>query len=630
MQDLRRKDIDVLRAMAVLPVIIFHFKNEYFPLGYLGVDIFFVISGYLIAKIILKDLTNNSFSYVGFYTRRVKRILPAFLFVIIISLFFAIFILLNSDLKAFSESIISSLFFVQNIYYWITGGYFGTENELKPLLHLWSLGIEIQFYIFFPIFFIFLYKIKFTFKKIIIFIILISLISLLLNVFLIFKGHRDSLFFLFPFRIWEFGLGILTALIQNKNKNYFYLEKYRTLIGLAFIVFNYIYKINYLPDSFLICVGTALLLFRENITKNFFHKFFNSQALIFIGLISYSLYLWHWPVATYLKYISVDKLSNNYIFFGILLTVMFSLFSWKYVERPFLENKEKSKFIFRYVFILYCLLASLSLLILANKNIPSTHNKDLNKLSSAIGSTYHCSFLNYHFYGDSFGCLVNNKSEKKYSVAIFGNSHAAMYGWAIKKKLNEDNSQALMLHINDCSPFKQVNISLNCIRKVDNYVDSIIKDSQIKKVIIGLNWYSNQLIDRNGKLLDETNFDKRNDLLIKLIDELTENKKEVYLIGPINMPNFTFSNELRKLAFDKTNKFSLSAPKKDFLEEHSKSINLFSDKLSSKFLRPDKILCSGEKCFLGNLNSFYFSDNNHLSKDGSIRLFKLFEDINFN
>ena len=630
MKYLRRKDIDVLRALAVLPVIFFHFKQEYFPLGYLGVDIFFVISGYLIAKIILKDLTNNSFSYVDFYTRRIKRILPAFLFVIFISSFFAIFILLDSDLQAFSESVISSLFFVQNIYYRVTGGYFGTENELKPLLHLWSLGIEIQFYIFFPIFFIFLYKIKFTFKKIIIFIILISLISLLLNVFLIFKGHRDSLFFLFPFRIWEFGLGILTALIQNKNKNYFFLEKYRTLIGLAFIVFNYIYKINYLPDSFLICVGTALLLFRENITKNFFHKFFNSHALIFIGLISYSLYLWHWPVATYLKYISVDKLSNNYIFFGILLTVMFSLFSWKYVERPFLENKEKSKFIFRYVFILYCLLASLSLLILTNKNIPSTHNKDLNKLSSAIGSTYHCSFLNYHFYGDSFGCLLNNKSEKKYSVAIFGNSHAAMYGWAIKKKLYEDNSQALMLHINDCSPFKEVNISLNCIRKVNNYVESIIKDSQIKKVIIGLNWYSNQLIDRNGKLLNETNFDKRNDLLIKLIDELIENKKEVYLIGPINMPTFTISNELRKLAFDKKNKFSLSAPKKDFLEEHSKSINLFSDKLSSKFLRPDKILCSEEKCFLGNLDSFYFSDNNHLSKNGSIRLFKLFEDINFN
>ena len=334
--------------------------------------------------------------------------------------------------------------------------------------------------------------------------------------------------------------------------------------------------------------------------------------------------------ATYLKYISVDKLSNNYIFFGILLTVIFSLFSWKYVEKPFLENKEKSKFIFKYVFILYCLLASSSFLTLAKENVFSTHSKNINKLSSAIGSTYHCSFLNYKFYGDSFGCLLNNKSKKKYSVAIFGNSHAAMYGWAIKKKLYEDNSQALMLHINDCSPFKEINISLNCIRKVDNYVESIIKDSQIKKVIIGLSWYSNRLIDRNGKLLDETSFDKRNDLLIKLINELTENKKEVYLIGPINMPNFTISNELRKLAFEKKNKFSLSAPKKDFLEEHSKSISLFSNKLSSKFLRPDKILCSEEECFLGNLNSFYFSDNNHLSKDGSIRLIKLFKDIDFN
>ena len=116
MNDLRRKDIDVLRALAVLPVIIFHFQKELFPLGYLGVDIFFVISGFLITKIILKDLDNNSFSFFDFYSRRVKRILPAFLFVIIISLFFAISIFLINDLKTFSQSVISSLLFVPNIF----------------------------------------------------------------------------------------------------------------------------------------------------------------------------------------------------------------------------------------------------------------------------------------------------------------------------------------------------------------------------------------------------------------------------------------------------------------------------------------------------------------------------------
>ena len=120
MQEARRKDIDILRAFAVLPVIIFHFNQSFFPLGYLGVDIFFVISGYLITQIILKDFSNNYFSFSGFYTRRMKRILPTFLFVITTSLFFALTIFFISDVKNFAKSIISSLFFIPNFFFWIT------------------------------------------------------------------------------------------------------------------------------------------------------------------------------------------------------------------------------------------------------------------------------------------------------------------------------------------------------------------------------------------------------------------------------------------------------------------------------------------------------------------------------
>ena len=630
MNDLRRKDIDVLRALAVLPVIIFHFQKELFPLGYLGVDIFFVISGFLITKIILKDLDNNSFSFFDFYSRRVKRILPAFLFVIIISLFFAISIFLINDLKTFSQSVISSLLFVPNIFFWITGGYFGLNDELKPLLHLWSLGIEIQFYIFFPIFLFFLHKKKFKFKKITIFIILIFLVSFLLNVLLIYKGHKDSLFFLFPFRVWEFSLGIFTALLAKKIKNFTFFEKYRTLIGLTFIIFNFFYKIEYLPDSFLICAGTALLLFKENIKKNFFHKIFNSSILIFIGLISYSLYLWHWPVASFLKYVSADSLSKSFIFFGIFLTFILSFYSWNYVERPFLQNKSVSKFTSRYVFISYSFLITLSLFIISTKNIPSRHNNYLNNLSHEIGSTYHCSFLNYKFYGNSFGCLINNKTKKKHTVALFGNSHAAMYGWGIKKKLTETNSQALLLHLNECLPLIDSNISSLCLRKANSYFQSIIKDKQIKKVIIGLTWDSEVKIDKNNKLLQDTNFYLRNISLINLINQLTKNEKEVYLIGPLSIPNFDISTEIRKLAFEKSSKINLSSSNREFLEKNSKSIDLFSQKLGSNFLRPDKILCNEKKCLFADDTNLFFSDSTHLSKYGSIKTFKLFNKINFN
>jgi peptidoglycan/LPS O-acetylase OafA/YrhL len=630
MQEARRKDIDILRAFAVLPVIIFHFNQSFFPLGYLGVDIFFVISGYLITQIILKDFSNNYFSFSGFYTRRMKRILPTFLFVITTSLFFALTIFFISDVKNFAKSIISSLFFIPNFFFWITGGYFGQNDELKPLLHLWSLGIEGQFYLFCPILLYIFYKTKLDINKTFFFILLISLISFGLNIFLIYKGHRDSIFFLFPFRIWEFGLGMLAAIIAREKIKYLYFEKNRTLIGLSLIVINYTFKFSVIPDSSLICIGTALLLLKKNTTNYFFNKLFNLNILIFIGLISYSLYLWHWPIASFLKYINTDKLSSYLILFGLFLTFSLSFLSFKYIESFFAKNKNNDKYFFRGIGILYSILIAASFLILFSKSIPSKHNNYLNKFSTELGSNYRCSFLNYQLYGDSFGCLVNDKTKKKYSTAIYGNSHAAMYGWAIKKKIIEDNSQVLLLHLNSCLPLIDRNSSSGCLRKAKNHYQSIIKDNKIKKVIVGLTWNSDVTIDEKNNLLKDKNFTLRDNSLIYLIDQLIKNKKEVYLIGPIETPNFDPQQEVRKLAFSKTEKISLSVNKEDFLNKYSKSVDLFSAKMGGNFLRPDKILCSNKACYFGDSESFFFSDQSHLSKSGSIKMLDLFDKVNFN
>ena len=189
----RRFDIDTLRGISVISVIIFHIDSLIFPNGYLGVDLFFVISGYVITKSILKSLKNKTFSFSRFYLKRARRILPALLFVLLISLIVAIIILLTADLKRFSESLISSLGFVSNFYFWLTGGYFSTNDQLKPLLHLWSLSVEEQFYLFFPIFFYFLYKLFNNKKNHLIGIILISAISFSLNLY--FVSNSDLVFF---------------------------------------------------------------------------------------------------------------------------------------------------------------------------------------------------------------------------------------------------------------------------------------------------------------------------------------------------------------------------------------------------------------------------------------------------
>jgi peptidoglycan/LPS O-acetylase OafA/YrhL len=146
-----RREIDGLRALAIVPVIVFHFFPSKFPLGYLGVDLFFVISGYLITRIMIDKHETKTFSFRDFYVRRARRILPATLSVLIVTSLFSIGLLSSTDLLRYTESLVATLSFVANIYFWRTGGYFGTNDELKPLLNMWSLGVEEQFYLIFPI-----------------------------------------------------------------------------------------------------------------------------------------------------------------------------------------------------------------------------------------------------------------------------------------------------------------------------------------------------------------------------------------------------------------------------------------------------------------------------------------------
>ncbi len=628
MNKTRRVDIDSLRGLSVISVIIFHLDHSYFPNGYLGVDLFFVISGYVITKSIIKKYYEGNFKFTEFYLKRIRRIFPVLLVVLISSLLVGIFLLLISDLKNFSESLLTSLGFISNFYFWITGGYFSTNDQLKPLLHLWSLSVEEQFYLFFPIFLYLLFKISKKINFYLVSIVLISLFSFFIDVFLISKGHTDAIFFLFPARVWQFGLGIYFALLTNIQLKDIWIDRLYLLIAFILIIFNFIYKISFLPDATLMSLGTAMILYRKDNKKNILSKLFSFKPLIFIGLISYSLYLWHWPVISFSKYVYIEELTFGIIFFCIATIFLLSFLSWKLIEQPFLHTFSIKK-VLTFVSISYLCLVFFTIIIIYSNNFPSRYDKFPNLLASSLGSTYTCPLKDYRKFGNNYACLINSKVEEDSRNIIFGNSHAYMYGWGLNDHWLESNQKGYIIQMDSCFPFIDKNISIKCIKKAEDYFKTIINSQNIKNVIIGFNWHRKEFVDKKGETFSDKNFDIIKKSTDNLIYQLQKYNKNVYLMGPIDIPNKLFASELsRSIIFKNLKNYELYNSKKNFDLKYSKVIDYYEYKLKNNFLKPHSQLCKGARCYFADENGSFFSDAHHLSYYGSIKMKNLFKNIN--
>ena len=345
-----RAEIDGLRALAVIPVIFFHAGFSIFSGGFVGVDVFFVISGYLITTIIIRELNSNIFSIKGFYERRARRILPALIFVILISSIVAFIFLTRSELANYFKSVIATLLFFSNIYFYKTTPYFQSESDIEPLLHTWSLSIEEQFYIIFPIILLLFYK----FFKRYIFLMFISgfIASLFICQFLAIKtGGTLNFYFTFS-RAWELALGAICAhILIYKNLSYSALIKnLLSIIGIILIMFSMFFfsRQTVFPSFYTLVptIGTSLIiLFADR--ETFVNKILSIKFLVNIGLISYSLYLWHQPLLAFGR-IFFDDLSIIQKLILIFLSVLMSIFSYFFIEKIFRDkNKIDFKIFFR-------------------------------------------------------------------------------------------------------------------------------------------------------------------------------------------------------------------------------------------------------------------------------------------
>lgn len=340
-----RREIDGLRAIAVLPVIFFHAGFELFSGGFVGVDIFFVISGYLITTIILAEKEKDTFSLITFYERRARRILPALFFVMLCCFPFAWIWLPSQDLKEFSQSLIAVVCFVSNIFFWHASDYFATVSELKPLLHTWSLAVEEQYYIFFPLFLMLVWKLRkrWIFGSFAV----IAFASLALAQW---GAYHDptATFFLLPTRAWELAIGALIAFYFLYKKQHIdwivsnrFVNEALGLLGIILICYSIIVfdKLTPFPSIYALVptIGTGLVIVFST-HRSMVGRILGTRVMVGIGLISYSAYLWHQPLFVFARHRSLAELGNTVLLALSLITILLAFLSWRYVEVPF-RNK---------------------------------------------------------------------------------------------------------------------------------------------------------------------------------------------------------------------------------------------------------------------------------------------------
>ena len=337
-----RAEIDGLRAIAVVPIILFHAGFEYFSGGFVGVDVFFVISGYLITTIILSEKEQGSFSLVNFYERRFRRILPALFTVMLVSLIFSLLWLMPSYMEDFSQSLMAVSTFSSNILFWHESGYWEISNELKPLLHTWSLAVEEQYYVLYPLFLMQIWH----FRKdwILGSFIVIAAISLAIAQWGAYNKPIPT-FYLLPTRAWELSIGAgiayyflyrkqtVRTLLSHKSVN-----EALGLLGLLMISYAvYVFdKGTPFPSLYALVptVGTGLIILFSS-SQTMVGRLLSIKPLVAVGLISYGAYLWHWPLLVFARHLSLTEPSELTFAILALLTFPLAYLSWRYIEKPF-------------------------------------------------------------------------------------------------------------------------------------------------------------------------------------------------------------------------------------------------------------------------------------------------------
>lgn len=630
-----RPDIDGLRALAVVSVIIFHFNSSLLPGGFAGVDIFFVISGYLITTNILKGVEAGSFSLLEFYRRRALRILPNLFFVVFVTLLAAHFIFQPKDYLELAYSALASILSVANIYftYFLDTSYFAPGTNQQPLLHIWSLGVEEQFYLFWPLILLLAYKFIKN-KKLIGWLAVLLCCASFIYAEAMIKSNPMFAYYMLPTRAGELLIGGLLAFYLHKVSSSFFqthwlstklLSWCSAIVGLALIAYSLWFidenksfpGINALPST----LGAALIILAGSGSKaesNLISRFLSTKPVVLIGLLSYSLYLWHWPLMAFYRYMYGEiALTSGLVLFALM--VIFSWIGYRYVEKPMRAlNWNVKRTFFVGVFPAVGAAAFAVLLIHLSKGFGGYWFDDGYKSALAqvqpAPAAYSYDYVCQGRVSDGAlanpDCIINGDSEP--GILLWGDSNAAHYVGVLGSIAKEAGFSFRNIAHSSCPPFIEGADSFvdesrraNCIRSVEIVKRYVNKYSV---VVLGGQWSA---------------YSSKNELffehLEKTVDSLLLNGKQVVLLGRVprfkNIDNECKAKELKKL-------FPVCPSQGDGSTEGINSY-LKSVALNRKgvfYMDIDAVVCPAGICdnFMDGVNLYY--DTGHLSMIGSWKI----------